>query len=265
MDGYIDTTASISATANIGPNVTIGKHVIVRDNVEIGEGTIIGDYTIINKNTIIGKYNQIGNFCSIGCDPTNRGFDMNTSTGVKIGDHNLILDYAVVTRATIKDQYTELGNSNIIASHVYIGHDCILKNNIFISTKAAVAGFCTVGNNTTIGVNSFIHQVTTIGNYCMIGACAKIVRDVPSFLLADGIPADIKKLNYVGLERNGLGDLAEKLSQLYFELYVTKDIEAAKMISQDNEMLQNIIGEFQNTRRGVTYASKKFLPDYEKN
>lgn len=40
----------------------------------------------------------------------------------------------------------------------------------------------------------------------MIAGCAKVVQDVPPFMLADGNPAETCTINKVGLERNGFSE-----------------------------------------------------------
>jgi UDP-N-acetylglucosamine acyltransferase len=54
-----------------------------------------------------------------------------------------------------------------------------------------------------IGGFGGIHQFCRIGRHAMVSACAKVVKDVPPFMLADGTPAEIRGLNRVGLERAG--------------------------------------------------------------
>ncbi len=54
----------------------------------------------------------------------------------------------------------------------------------------------------------------------MVGGLAKIVKDVPPFLLVDGHPARVYGLNKVGLRRNGFDAAARAdLAAIYRQLY----------------------------------------------
>ena len=47
----------------------------------------------------------------------------------------------------------------------------------------------TVEDHAVIGGLAAIHQFCRIGRMSMIGGCAKVVQDVPPFMMADGNPA----------------------------------------------------------------------------
>ncbi len=54
----------------------------------------------------------------------------------------------------------------------------------------------------------------------MISACAKVVKDVPPFMLADGVPAEIRGLNRIGLERAGYGpEQLDRIRSAFKTLY----------------------------------------------
>lgn len=240
----------IGKNLKLGNNVKIGDFTIIGDNVKIGDGTIIGAHTVISDGTYIGNGNRIGNFCSIGCDPSYRNLNLDLKSYVTIGDNNLILDFAVVTRASIAETATIIGNDCIIASHCYIGHDCIVANKVFFSTKSMLAGNCSVGDCSTIGAGSFIHQNSVIGELCMIGACAKVVRDVPSYLLVDGSPAEVKKINRIGLERNQQEFLYDDIRAFYNNYYGVSRNNDLEFVN--NETIIKIQELIRKSKRGIT-------------
>ena len=54
----------------------------------------------------------------------------------------------------------------------------------------------------------------------MVSACAKVVKDVPPFMLADGVPAEIRGLNRVGMERAGFApEQIDRVKAAYKILY----------------------------------------------
>lgn len=247
----------------IDKSAIIGKNVCIGENVQIGANSFIGDYsiiknntrigigTIINRNSIIGENNIIGNYCSIGCDPSFKNFDFNTNTFVNIGNNNVILDFSIITRATIENTSTYIGNNNIIASNVYIGHDCKLGNNLFLSTKATIAGFCSIEDSTVVGAMAFVHQKLRIGKLCMIGAAAKLTRDLPHYLLVDGNPALVRKINKIALERNNLLDKYELIKKTYNNFFSPSKISDKKNIDSVNDIFIEINDFYQKSYRDV--------------
>jgi UDP-N-acetylglucosamine acyltransferase len=54
----------------------------------------------------------------------------------------------------------------------------------------------------------------------MIGGCAKVVQDVPPFMIVDGNPGETRTVNKVGLDRNGVSGAAQAaLRQAYKILF----------------------------------------------
>jgi UDP-N-acetylglucosamine acyltransferase len=54
----------------------------------------------------------------------------------------------------------------------------------------------------------------------MIAGCAKVVQDVPPYVIVDGNPAETRTINKVGLERNGVSEEAQTaLRQAYKILF----------------------------------------------
>ena len=48
-----------------------------------------------------------------------------------------------------------------------------------------------------------VHQFTTIGRLAYVGGLTRIVQDVPPFMIIEGNPSKVRKVNVVGLQRNG--------------------------------------------------------------
>jgi len=208
----IHESAYVGHDARIGEKVSIGEFTMIGDHVSIGDGVTICSHTKIHSNTSIGTGTWIGSFCSIGALPNLKGFDHTIESGLMIGTHNTIHDHTVIARS--KDPYknTIIGNSNHIGHGAYLGHDVIVRNSTTLSAHVRISGYTEIDDYAHVGMSAFIHQFSKIGKYVMIGAKAKVVRDIPPYLLADGNPALIKKINKVGLERQGF--TAEQLHQL---------------------------------------------------
>ncbi|WP_337099085.1 hypothetical protein [Paenibacillus sp. YIM B09110] len=211
----------IHESAYIGQNVIIGNAVsieeftIIGDNVVIGDDVTICSHTKIHTGTSIGSGTYIGSFCSIGALPNLKGFDKSIKSGLRIGSNNMINDHTVIARSKDPDSNTIIGNNNHIGHGAYLGHDAIIGDSTILSAHVRISGYTQVDDFAHLGMSAFTHQFSRVGQYVMIGAMAKVVRDVPPYLLVDGNPALIKKVNKVGLERQGYtGEQINQLEQI---------------------------------------------------
>ncbi len=123
----------------------------------------IDDYTYISPNaniskTSIGKFNSIGpNFiCGYGIHPLN----------------------AISTSPVF---YTKNGIEN----------KSFCDNDIFETRKPII-----IGNDVFIGANVTVLDGVTIGNGAVIGAGAVVVKDIPAYAIAVGVPAKVIKYRF---------------------------------------------------------------------
>ena len=66
-----------------------------------------------------------------------------------------------------------------------------------------LGGHVEVGSKAYLGGAVAVHQFCRIGRLAMIGGMARVVRDVPPFVMLDGDTAMVVGLNKVGLRRAG--------------------------------------------------------------
>ena len=55
-----------------------------------------------------------------------------------------------------------------------------------------------------IGGGAGIHHYVTIGESAFVGGLARVARDVPPFMIAEGHPAEVRAVNVVGMTRRGI-------------------------------------------------------------
>lgn len=157
---------------------------VVSDLVNIGENNTIHAGAVIFHDVFIGNNNTIGCYSVIGGDgETKREKEFTKS--IIIGDNNLINHHVTIDRGNVLD--TEIGNNCYIMTKSHIGHDCVIYDNVTISSGANVGGFCTIEEHVNIGLNAEIHQRKTIGRGAMIGMGASITKDVQEFAKVVGV------------------------------------------------------------------------------
>ncbi|MCS7206248.1 MAG: acyl-ACP--UDP-N-acetylglucosamine O-acyltransferase [Leptospiraceae bacterium] len=257
----IHPTAIVSPKAEIHENVEIGAYTIIEDDVVIGKNTTIGAYCYIHSGTIIGENNQIFSYANIGGLPQDISFDPKKKTKIVIGNHNIIREYANLHRST-KEEPTRIGDENYIMGSVHIAHDCKIGNRNILVHSSVLAGHVEIGNRAFISGHVGIHQFCRVGDYSIIGGLAKVVQDIPPYMMADGNPAEIVGINIVGLRRaNFTEEQKRKIKQAYKILYksefsISKALEELKLQFPNDPDIQILIDFIEKSKRGIASSSK---------
>ena len=191
---------------------------IIGKDVVIAEDTQIGDFVEI-KNAIIGKGVKIKSGVKIGGEPEDRNYSEKNGK-VIIKDGAIIFEYATIHSAT-GDDNTIIGENSMIMAYVHIAHNCKLGKNVTVVNGSQIAGYVEIGNHAFIGGISGIHQYTKIGSYAFLGAFSYLTKDLPPFFSATGIPAKLKGINKVGMERSGFSSEEIKfMRKVFYKLHI---------------------------------------------
>lgn len=202
-DERIHRTALVDPRARVHPSVRVGPYAVVAGDVEIGEGTVIGPHVVLEDFVRIGRRNRIYTGAVIGCEPQDKTFHGERSH-LFMGDDNVVREYAQISRATGEDAATVVGDRNYIMSTVHVAHNCRLGSDVVIVTGTGLAGHVQVGDGVQVGGITGVHQYVRIGRLAMVGGKTALTQDLPPFLLANGVPARVRGLNRVGLQRAGI-------------------------------------------------------------
>jgi UDP-N-acetylglucosamine acyltransferase len=199
----IHPSSIVEAGAEIDEDVEIGPFCYVKAGAKIGAGTKLDSHVTILDLTTIGRRNFFSQGTVMGGIPQDRKFKGEESFLV-IGDDNVFRDYVTVHRGTGEGQVTTIGHRNYIMAFTHVGHNSTLMDDITIANSCGIAGHVTMENKVTVGGLSGIHQFVRCGELSMVGGMTKITRDVPPFMIADGIDQKVHDINAVGLRRNGI-------------------------------------------------------------
>jgi len=82
-----------------------------------------------------------------------------------------------------------IGDQCIVNTRALVEHDCILHDGVEIGPGAVLCGRVTIGKNTWIGANATVRPRVTIGGNSIVGAGSVVVTDIPSNVVAVGVPA----------------------------------------------------------------------------
>ena len=235
-------TAIVSPGAELGDKVEIGPYAIIGEHVTIGDETNIGPGVSIQGWTKIGKRCQILQGAVVGTPAQDVRYK-GGKTFVEIGDDNLIREYVTIHRGTEDESITHIGSDNFLMAYCHIAHNCWVGDKVAIANMGTLAGYVRVEDGVIIGGLTAIHQYVRVGRYAMLGGCAKIIKDIPPFTMADGNPAFLYGLNTVGLRRAGFSTSArDALSKAYKILFRSglNTVQALTIIKNELEGIPEV-------------------------
>jgi len=200
----IHPTALIDPAAQIGQDVTIGPFCIVEAGTVIGDGCRLEARVSIKSRTTLGKNNEIGEGSVLGGRAQHMAV-MEPGGTLVVGDNNRIRENCTLHRGFDNHATTIVGDGNLIMVGAHIAHDCRVGNNTIIVNNALLAGHVTVEDRAYISGGVAVHQFCRIGKLAMVGGLAKVVQDVPPYVMVEGGGlTEIVGLNRVGLRRSGV-------------------------------------------------------------
>jgi len=176
---------------------------------------------------------------------------------VRIGDRTTLREYVTVNAATEDGDETVVGSDCHVMAYAHVAHDCVVGDGVVMANAATLAGHVIVEDRAIIGGLSGVHQFVTVGRMSITGGCSKVVQDIPPFMTADGNPLQIRGINKVGLERNGVDKTTVRaLRDCYKSLYreklgVTEWVDACRDRSGIPEVA-HLLAFVEKSERGIT-------------
>ena len=194
--------ANVSPEARLGAGVSIGAFASVEADVELGDHCIVASGAVVKSGVKAGANNEFCEHSVIGGAPQHAGRPQHIGR-VVIGDNNVFREYVTIHRALKPETATSVGNGNYVMASVHFGHDCTIGNHAIFANGALLGGHVSVSDRAFVSGAVAIHQFCRVGRLAMVGGHARVVQDVPPFMLLDGQSGCIVGLNVVGLRRSG--------------------------------------------------------------
>jgi UDP-N-acetylglucosamine acyltransferase len=203
--------AVVSPGARLGVGVTVGPFAVVEEGVELGDFCTLASGAIVKAGVTAGCHNEFGEHVVIGGAPQHVARP-DAIGRVTIGDHNVFREHVTIHRAMKPDGLTRVGNSNYVMAGAHFGHDATVGNHCIFANAALLGGHVTVEDRAFVSGAVAVHQFCRVGRLAMVGGHARVVQDVPPYMLLDGQSGCIVGLNIVGLRRSGHS--AEAIAEL---------------------------------------------------
>ncbi len=211
--------AVISPQATLGEGVQVGPFCVIEPDVVIGDRCTLASRVVVKNGARIGSHNTIGEGAVLGGFPQHTR--MPESLGrLEIGSHNTIRENCTLHRALHEHAATVVGDHNFLMVGTHVAHDCHIGNSAIFANNVLLAGHVSVGDRAFVSGAVAVHQFCRIGELAMVGGHARVVQDVPPYMMVDGSTGCIVGLNLVGLRRNGfIAEEVVELKQAYRLIY----------------------------------------------
>ncbi len=215
----IHPTAVIARGAEISDDAVIGPYCVIGEHVRIGPAARLHAHVVISGRVEIGARCELFPFAAVG----GRSQDLKCRGGespISIGEGTVLREYVTINGATDESGATIVGARCLLMAGAHVAHDCRVGNEVVMANSSALAGHVVVEDQAILGGLCGVHQFTRLGRLCIIGACSKVTKDVPPFMMADGHPLRIVGINRVGLQRHGVpAETRQRLKQAFRLLY----------------------------------------------
>jgi UDP-N-acetylglucosamine acyltransferase len=241
----IHSTAVVHPGAEIGEDVTVGPFSVIQDKTVIGAGTTIGSYCQVHAHTTMGRNNQIHSYAYVGGDPQDIKYRGGT-TRLTMGDGNIVREFVTLHRGTETGRgETIIGSGCMIMAYAHVAHDCHIGDHVIMANGVMLAGHVDVGHHAVISGMSGVHQFARVGEFGFVGGMSGVSQDVPPFIMAAGVRAQLRGLNLIGLRRNGFS--SEGISGLK---------KAYKLIWRAGKERQEALAEVQETLGAIPEVAR---------
>ena len=257
MTTKIHPTAVIADGAELGRDVTIGPYSVIGAGVRIGDGTYVGPQVVIDGVTTIGRDNRLLGQANIGGAPQDLSYE-DEPTQLVLGDRNTVREFVTINRGTLKGGgLTRVGSGCLFMACSHVAHDCEIEDGVQLGNNVLLAGHVAVGRNAIVNGAAAAHQFVTIGRNAYVGGLTRVIQDVPPFMILEGHPARVRKVNVIGLERAGVpaGEIQE-LRQAFRILFREEELRSQAVARAERELTGACVRELCQALRNTELGQK---------
>jgi len=135
--------------------------------------------TIIDSEIRIEDEVKIGRYCTFRAGPGNVLIDKETNFGA----FNFIAGYGGLEIG----KYSAIGPHSVIMTYTHLFEDASIP----IRFQDLKVKKVTIGEGVWLGAHVVVLPGVTIGNGAIVGAGAVVIKDIPSYSIAAGVPAKV--------------------------------------------------------------------------
>lgn len=105
----------------------------------------------------------------------------------RLGEGTFVAAGAVVNPDAV------VGENCIVNTGALVDHDCRLGDFVHLAPGVALSGAAVVGDRSHVGTGSAVIQQARIGSDTIVGAGSVVVADIPSGVVAFGVPCELRR------------------------------------------------------------------------
>ncbi len=266
MSTKIHPTAVIAPGAELGSDVSIGPYAVIGSGVRIGDGTVVGPHVVIDGVTTIGRENRFLGQANIGGVPQDLSYE-DEPTQLVIGERNTVREFVTINRGTVKGGgVTRVGSGCLFMACSHVAHDCEIEDGVQLGNNVLLAGHVAVGRNAIVNGAAAAHQFVTIGRNAYVGGLTRVIQDVPPFMILEGNPARVRKLNVIGLDRAGLPQEEIQELRLAFRRLFRAEVSRSRVLAElehefKGALVRELLQSLRNTELGLKGRYRETLRD----
>jgi UDP-N-acetylglucosamine acyltransferase len=220
--------ACVDSNARLGIGVRVEAFARIEADVSLGDYCTIRTGAVIRSGVSAGCHNEFCEHAVIGGPPQHAARPKDIGR-VEIGDHNVFREGVTVHVALKTESSTRVGDNNYIMAGGHLGHDVVLGNNVVFANGSMLGGHVSIADRAFISGGVAVHQFCRVGHLAMVGGHARVVQDIPPYMMVDGISGCIVGLNMVGLRRSGhttaeINELKEAYRVIYRHGLAWRDV-----------------------------------------
>jgi sugar O-acyltransferase (sialic acid O-acetyltransferase NeuD family) len=172
-------------------------------------GTAWGGAKVLGNGTLLPKLVAEGvthAFIAVGSNPDRRrlaqvcidaGLALATAVhpraivagDVLIGPGSMVAGGAIINPGSV------LADNVIVNTGAIVDHECVLAVGVHVGPGCQLGGRVQIGEESWIGIGASIIHQRKIGARTIVGAGAVVVEDLPSDVVAYGVPAKVVRAN----------------------------------------------------------------------
>jgi sugar O-acyltransferase (sialic acid O-acetyltransferase NeuD family) len=111
---------------------------------------------------------------------------------VEIGAGTVLMAGSVVNTGA------RIGKHCVVNTKASVDHDCTVGDFVSIAPGATLGGNVRIGEFSAVSLGANVIHGVTVGTHAVIGAGSVVVRDVPDYAIAYGVPARVVRMRSVG-------------------------------------------------------------------
>ncbi|MBI4557584.1 MAG: acyl-ACP--UDP-N-acetylglucosamine O-acyltransferase [Candidatus Hydrogenedentes bacterium] len=233
----IHPTAIVDPKAEFADDVEVQAFTLIGPHVKIGAGTCVGPHCVIEGRTVIGERNRIFSGAQIGILSQDLKHKAGLIGRVVIGNHNMIREHVTISASTMTSydddhRITTVGNNCLFMAYSHVAHDCHVGDHVIMANCASLSGHVEVESKAILGGLCGVHQECAVGTLAFVGGMARVVKDVPPYMIVDGNPGRCCGPNSVGLRRNGLDPAARSRVKAMYKIMFRSDLNTTQALHE---------------------------------